>query len=37
MGKKPKIIRDELKDKMVNDIWSLSETKEEKEERKKEA
>ena len=27
MGKKPKIIRDRLKDKMINDIWTLFETK----------
>ena len=31
MGKKPKIIRDELEDKIINDIWTLSETEEEKE------
>ena len=30
MGKKPKIIRDELEDKIINDIWTLSETEEEK-------
>ena len=34
MGKKPKIIRDKLKDKTLNDIWALFETKE-KEDRKK--
>ena len=34
MGKKPKIIRDKLKDKILNDIWALFETKE-KEDRKK--
>ena len=33
MRKKPKTIREKLKDKMVNDIWRLLETK--KEERKK--
>ena len=31
MGKKPKIIRDELKDKIFNDIWTLFETKNKKE------
>ena len=34
MGKKPKMIRDKLKDKIINDIWTLSET-EEKNDRKK--
>ena len=34
MGKKTKIIRDKLKDKIINDIWTLSETEEEKEDRK---
>ena len=34
MGKRPKIIRDKLKDKTLNDIWALFETKE-KEDRKK--
>ena len=34
MGKKPKIIRDKLKDKILNDIWALFETKE-TEDRKK--
>ena len=34
MGKKPKIIRDKLKDKMINDIWTLFETKKKKKERK---
>ena len=34
MEKKPQIIRDKLKDKIVNDIWTLFETKED---RKKEA
>ena len=33
MGKKPKIIRDKLKDKIINDIWALFETEEEKEDR----
>ena len=33
MGKKPKIIRGKLKDKTINDIWTLFETR--KEERKK--
>ena len=37
MWKKPKIIRDKLKDKTINDIWILFETAEEKEDRKKEA
>ena len=23
MGKKPKMIRDKLKDKIINDIWTL--------------
>ena len=36
MGKKPKIIRDKLKDEIINDIWTLLETKKE-EEIKKEA
>ena len=31
MAKKPKIIRDELKDKIFNDIWTLFETKNKKE------
>ena len=31
MGKKPKIIRDELKDKIFNDIWTFFETKNKKE------
>ena len=35
MGKKPKIIRDKLKDNIINDIWTLFETEEEKEDRKK--
>ena len=33
--KKPKIIRDKLTDQIVRDIWTLIETKEEKEKRKK--
>ena len=33
MGKKPKIIRNKLKDKIINDIWRLFDT--EKEKRKK--
>ena len=35
MRKKSKIIRDKLKDKTVNDIWTLFEREEEKEDRKK--
>ena len=35
--KKPKIIIDKLKDKVIRDIWALFETKEENKERKKEA
>ena len=35
MEKKPKIIRDKLKDKIINDFWALFNTKKEKEERKK--
>ena len=35
MGEKPKIIRDELKDEIINDIWTLFETQEEKEEKKR--
>ena len=34
MGKKPKIIRDKLKYKIINDIWTLFETEEGKEDRK---
>ena len=34
--KKPKMIREKSKDKIINDIWTLFETKEEKEDRKKE-
>ena len=37
MGKKLKIIRDKLKDKIINDIWTLFETEEGKEYRKIEA
>ena len=33
MGKKPKIIRDKLKDKIISDIWTLIETEEKKEDR----
>ena len=36
MRKKPKLTRDKLKDKIINDTWTLFETKEEKEDRKKE-
>ena len=35
MGEKPKIIGDELKDEIINDIWTLFETQEEKEEKKR--
>ena len=35
MEKKQKIIRDKLKDKIINDIWRLFETGKEKEDRKK--
>ena len=35
MGEKPKIIRPELKDEIINDIWTLFETQEEKEEKKR--
>ena len=35
MGKKPKILRDKLKDKITNDIWTLFEAEEEKEDGKK--
>ena len=34
-GKKPKMIRDKLKDKIINDIWTLFQTEEKKEDRKK--
>ena len=33
--RKPKIIRDKLKDKIIRDIWTLFEKEEEKKERKK--
>ena len=35
MGKKPKIIWDKLKDKIINDIWRFFDNEKEKEERKK--
>ena len=35
MGKKPKIIRHKLEDKIISDIFKLFETKEEKQHRKK--
>ena len=35
MGKKPKITGDKLKDKIINDIWTLFEIEEEKEDREK--
>ena len=35
MGKKPQIIGDKLKDKIVNDIWQLFETEEEKDDKEK--
>ena len=35
MKKKPKAIRDKLRDKIINDIWALFETEKEKENRKK--
>ena len=35
MGKKTKMIRDKLKDKIINDIWTLFEKEEKKEDRKK--
>ena len=34
MGKKPKIITDKLKDKIINDIWTLFKTEEKKIEKK---
>ena len=34
MGEKPKLIRDKLKDKIIN-IWTIFETQKEKEDRKK--
>ena len=37
IGKKPKIIKDKLKDKIIDDIWILFEIEEEKEDRKKES
>ena len=37
MRKKSKIIRDKLKDKIINDIWTLFETEEETEDRRKKA
>ena len=37
MEEKSKIIAGKLKDKKINDIWTLFKTEEEKEERKKEA
>ena len=36
MRKKSKLVRDKLKDKIINDIWTLFETEEEKEDKKKE-
>ena len=35
MVKKLKIIRGKLKDKIIRDIWTIFETEQEKEERKK--
>ena len=35
MGKKPKIIRDKLKDKIINVIWTIFDTEKERDERKK--
>ena len=35
MRRKPKIITDKLKDKIINDIWRLIDTEKEKEERKR--
>ena len=35
MGTKLKIWRDKLKDKIIRDIWTFLETKEEKEDREK--
>ena len=34
MGEKPKIIRDKVKDKVINDIWILFETKTDKKKKK---
>ena len=30
MAKKPKIMRDKLKDEIINNIWTIFETKQEK-------
>ena len=35
MGKKPKKIKDRLKDKIINDIWTLFEIEKKREDRKK--
>ena len=35
MGKKPKMIRDKLNDNIINDILTLFETEEEKEDKKR--
>ena len=35
MRKKPRIVRDKLKDKIINDIWRLIDTEKEKAERKR--
>ena len=35
MGKKAKLIRDKLNDKIINDIWRLFDIEKEKEDRKK--
>ena len=34
MGQKPEIIRDKLKDKIINDIWTLFDMKQEKDDEK---
>ena len=34
MGQKPEIIRDKLKDKIINDIWTLFDLKKEKDDEK---
>ena len=34
MGQKPEIIRDKLKDKIINDIWTLFDMKKEKDDEK---
>ena len=34
MGQKPEIIRDKLKDKIINDIWTLFDMKKEKDHEK---